>query len=157
MQHRVMAMEMTQSNASALRLGYAQEVAGSKRVLSVATGQARCTFKINNEKVPFQKCEDSQHGGCYKNVGVCYKLLCFETQDTTVFLNRKSLGYLQKLLVNEDFNGDNCISTKAISYFSPISAVLNHQPRPCLLQLRETHLWGSSVACGLYYTLAQYA
>lgn len=45
---------------------------------------------------------------------------------------REALGYLQEPLVNEDLNGDNCISTKAISYFSPISAVLNRQPGPCL-------------------------
>lgn len=89
MQHPVMAMETTQSNASASRLGYAQKVAGSKKALSAATGRARCTFKINNGTVPFQKCEDSQRGGCYKNVDVCYKLLCFKTQDATVFLNRK--------------------------------------------------------------------
>lgn len=89
MQHPVMAMEMTRSNASALRLGYAPKIAGSKKVLSAATGQARCTFKINNGTVPFQKHEDSQRGGCYKNVDICYKLLCFKTEDATVFLNRK--------------------------------------------------------------------
>lgn len=89
MQHPVMAMEMTRSNASALRLGNAQKVLGSKKVLSAATGQARCTLKINNGAVPFQKCEDSQCGVCYKNVDICYKLLCCETQDATALLNRK--------------------------------------------------------------------
>jgi len=66
MQHPVMAMEMTQSNASALRLGYAQKVAGSKKVLSAATGQARRAFKTNNGTAPFQKCEESQRGDAIK-------------------------------------------------------------------------------------------
>lgn len=87
MRHPVRAT--TPLNASAARLGEARKVAGSKRVRSAATGQARRTCKINNGRVPFQKREDSQRGGCYKNIHICYKLLCFKTQDATVLLDRK--------------------------------------------------------------------
>lgn len=103
----------------------------AKNVLSAAGGQARCTFPPDHG-VPFQRCGMMAQQSC--------KLLCFQRPGTAALLNREALGYLQEPLVNEDFNGDNCTSTKAISYFIPISAVLNHQPGPCLLQCKETHL-----------------
>lgn len=100
---------------------------------------------------PFQKCEDSQCGTCYRDGNVGYKLLCFDTKNATALLNGKQLGRLQKLLVNEDVNGDNCIRIRAISYFSPISDVLKHQPLPFAVQ-RDTSVRLFCCTCFILYS-----
>lgn len=99
-------------NASAWRPGNARKI------------HAKCSWRLSKMHIhpkPWEPFPEVSSGGCCE-------LLCFQRQGTAAPLSWETLGYLQEPLVNEDLNGDNCISTKAISCFSPISAVLNHQP-----------------------------